>query len=57
MSCLSAFEVDVCIFYIISIMFLPYRVSGFLVAIGAGKQLPEEEKAPKYPTPPGGDMY
>jgi len=57
MSCLSAFEVDVCIFYIITIMFLPYRVSGFLVAIGAGKQLPEEEKGPKYPTPPGGDMY
>ena len=28
-----------------------------LTTEGLVAELPEEDKAPKYPTPPGGDMY
>jgi hypothetical protein len=34
------------------------RIAGLLLTTeGLVAELPEEEKAPKYPTPPGGDMY
>ena len=33
-------------------------IAGLLLTTeGCISELPEEEKAPKYPTPPGGDMY
>jgi len=33
-------------------------IAGLLLTTeGLVAELPEEEKGPKYPTPPGGDMY
>jgi len=33
-------------------------IAGLLLTTeGLVSELPEEEKSPKYPTPPGGDMY
>jgi chaperonin GroEL len=33
-------------------------IAGLLLTTeGPVAELPEEEKAPKYPAPPGGDMY